>query len=105
MFFDIDEPVRWEFEVDGPCPNWQIRRDGVQAAYNVAYTLEIPVARHAAAQERIVRYYRGIYDGLSCILGADPRFDGVMTKNALPPPPGCTVDWIRRDPYGLTELR
>ena len=83
MFFDIDEPDRWEFEVDGPCPNWQIRKDGPRPTYHVAYTLEIPVARHDTAQGRIALYYRDVYDGLSFLLGADPRFDGVMAKNPL----------------------
>ena len=105
MFFDIDEPDTWEFEVDGPCPNWQIRKDGPRPTYHVAYALEIPVARHDAAQDRIVRYYRDVYDGLSFLFGADPRFDGVMAKNPLHPPSGCAVDWIRRDPYSLLELR
>ena len=105
MFFDIDEPDRWEFEVDGPCPNWQIRKDGPRPTYHVAYALEIPVARHDAAQDRIVRYYRDVYDGLSFLFGADPRFDGVMAKNPLHPPSGCAVDWIRREPYSLLELR
>ncbi len=105
MFFDIDEPDRWEFEVDGPCPNWQIRKDGPRPTYHVAYTLEIPVARHDTAQGRIALYYRDVYDGLSFLLGADPRFDGVMAKNPLHPPSGCAVDWIRREPYSLLELR
>ena len=105
LFFDIDKPDRWEYEVDGPCPNWQIRKEGLQTTYHVAYTLEIPVARHNAAQHRIIQYYRDIYDGLSLLFGADPRFDGIMAKNPLQPPPGCTVDWIRREPYRLNELR
>ena len=105
LFFDIDKPDRWEYEVDGPCPNWQIRKEGLQTTYHVAYTLEIPVARHNAAQERIVHYYRDIYDGLSCLFDADPRFDGIMAKNPLQPPSGCTVDWIRHAPYTLVELR
>ena len=105
LFFDIDDALKWEYEVDGPCPNWQIRKDGITTTYHVAYTLEIPVARHDAAQERIIRFYRDIYDGLSILFGADPRFDGVMAKNPLHPPYGCAVDWIRREPYSLTELR
>ena len=28
-----------------------------------------------------------------------------MAKNPLHPPSGCTVHWIRREPYSLTELR
>ena len=105
LFFDIDEPTRWEFDVDGPTPNWQIRKDGTRPTYHVAYTLEIPVAKHDTAQYRIIQYYRDVYDGLSCLFGADPRFDGVMAKNPLHPPSGCTVHWIRREPYSLTELR
>ena len=105
LFFDIDEPTRWEFDVDGPTPNWQIRKDGTRPTYHVAYTLEIPVARHDTAQYRIIQYYRDVYDGLSVMFGADPRFDGVMAKNPLHPPSGCTVHWIRREPYSLTELR
>ena len=66
LFFDIDEPTRWEFDVDGPTPNWQIRKDGTRPTYHVAYTLEIPVAKHDAAQYRIIQYYRDVYDGLSC---------------------------------------
>ena len=89
----------------GHVPNWQIRKEGLQTTYHVAYTLEIPVARHNAAQERIVHYYRDIYDGLSCLFDADPRFDGVMAKNPLHPPAGCSAEWIRRAPYSLTELR
>ena len=105
LFFDIDKPDRWEYEVDGPCPNWQIRKDGLKPTYHVAYTLEIPVTRHDAAQHRTIQYYRDIYDGLSVLFGADPRFDGIMAKNPLQPPPGCTVDWMRREPYRLNELR
>ena len=105
LFFDIDESDRWEYEVDGPCPNWQIRKNGPIPTYHVAYTLEIPVARHDAAQDKIIRYYRDVYDGLSVLFGADPRFDGVMAKNPLHPPAGCTVDWIRHAPYTLVELR
>ena len=37
LFFDIDKPELWEYEVDGPCPNWQIRKDGLQPTYHVAY--------------------------------------------------------------------
>ena len=105
LFFDIDDSLKWEYEVDGPCPNWQIRKDGIRTTYHVAYTLEIPVARHNAAQDKIIRFYRDVYDGLSCLFDADPRFDGVMAKNPLHPPAGCAVNWIRREPYSLTELR
>ena len=42
MLFDIDDPVRWEFEVMGPVPNWQVRKDSHPATYHVVYTLETP---------------------------------------------------------------
>ena len=105
LFFDIDNSLQWEYEVDGPCPNWQIRKDGPIPTYHVAYTLEIPVARHNATNDKIIRFYRDVYDGLSYLFNADPRFDGIMAKNPLQPPSGCTVDWIRHAPYTLVELR
>ena len=105
LFFDIDNSLQWEYEVDGACPNWQIRKDGLRPTYHVAYTLEIPVARHNATNDKIIRFYRDVYDGLSYLFNADPRFDGIMAKNPLQPPSGCTVDWIRHAPYTLVELR
>ena len=105
MFFDIDDPDRWENEVDGPLPNWQIRKDTGPATYHVAYTLEIPVARHDAALLQPLAFYRDVYDGLALKIGADFRYSGLMTKNPLYPPPDCSAQWYRKDPYTLTELR
>ena len=35
MVFDIDDPVRWEYETNGPVPNWQVRKDSSPATYHV----------------------------------------------------------------------
>ena len=105
MLFDIDDPDRWEHEVDGPVPNWQVRKNSLPATYHVAYTLETPVARHDAAHPKPLAFLRTIYDGLSVLIGADHRYSGLMTKNPLQPPSGCVTDWIRPEPYTLAELR
>ncbi|MCY4416098.1 MAG: replication initiation protein [Chloroflexi bacterium] len=82
-----------------------MRKDPAPATYHVAYTLEIPVARHNAAMLRPLAFYRDVYDGLAVRIGADCRYSGLMTKNPLHPPPGCSAQWFRQDPYTLTELR
>ena len=105
MLFDIDEPDRWEYEVDGPVPNWQVRKDSLPTTFHVAFTREIPVARHDAARMRPLGFYRTIYDGLAAKIGADPRYSGLITKNPLRPPPGCSTQWLRSEPYTLAELR
>ena len=104
LFFDIDHPDKWEFDVEGPCPNWQGRKDGRRPASHVAFTLETPVARHDAARLQPLGFYRRVYDGLAVKFGADLRYDGLMIKNPRPPP-GCSVQWLRKEPYGLDELR
>ena len=105
MVFDIDDPDRWEHEVDGPMPNWQIRKDRSRPTYHVAYTLEIPVARHNAALLKPLHFYRDVYDGLAVRISADCRYSGLMMKNPLNPPSDCTVQWFRSEPYTLAELR
>ena len=105
MLFDIDDPDRWEHEVDGPIPNWQVRKNSLPGTYHVAYTLEIPVARHDAARLKPLQFFRTIYDGLAVQVGADHRYSGLMTKNPLRPPSGCSTQWFRPEPYTLAELR
>ena len=101
----FDDPNRWEYEVDGPAPNWQVRKASQPTTYHVAFALETPVARHAAARMRPLGFYRTIYDGLAAKIGADPRYSGLITKNPLRPPPGCSTQWLRSEPYTLAELR
>ena len=105
MLFDIDDPDRWEYDVDGPIPNWQVRKDSQTTTYHVAFTLETPVARHDAAHLKPLRYFREVYEGLAVIFGADCRYSGLMTKNPLHPPEGCSTQWFRAEPYPLAELR
>lgn len=105
MLFDIDDPDLWEHEVDGPQPNWQVRKDSIPTTYHVAYTLETPVARHDAARLLPLRFFRRVYDGLAVRIGADSRYSGLLTKNPLRPPVGCSTQWFRSDPYTLDELR
>ena len=105
MYFDIDNPDTWDYDVDGPCPNWQVRKDVRLPTYHVAFTLEIPVARHATALWAPLAFYRRVYNGLAVMFGADLLYDGLMIKNPMNPRSGCSVQWIRRDPYTLTELR
>ena len=105
MLFDIDDPDRWEHEVDGPLPNWQVRKDSQPFTYHIAYALEIPVARHDAARMKPLHFFRDVYDGLSVKIGADHRYSGLLTKNPLNPPPGCSTQWFRSEPYTLEELR
>ena len=105
MIFDIDDPDQWEYEARAPVPNWEVYKNSRPATYHVAYTLATPVARHNAARLGPLSYYRDVYDGLSVLIGADHRYNGLLTKNPLNPPPGCTTHWMRREPYELAELR
>ena len=105
MIFDIDDPDQWEYEAKTPVPNWEVHKNSRPATYHVAYTMANPVARHDAARLGPLRYDRDVYDGLSVLIGADHRYNGLLTKNPLNPPPGCTTHWLRREPYDLAELR
>ena len=104
LLFDIDDPDRWEYEVVGPTPNWQIRKNSRPATYHVVYTLETPVARHDASREAPLKLYRRVHDALAFQFGADRRYNGLLTKNPLHPPPGCTTQFLRTSPFTLGEL-
>ena len=58
MLFDIDAAERWEYEIDGPTPNWVVRKDERPPTYHAAYTLEIPVARHKHARFAPIAKFR-----------------------------------------------
>ena len=107
MHFDIDDPDHWDYEVDGPTPNWIVRRTDPARGrtYHVAYTLDQPVARHDAARTGPLEFFRRVYDGLVVAFNADPRYSGFMTKNPIRPPGGAETFWVRREPYSLAELR
>ena len=104
MLFDIDDPVRWEYEVNGPVPNWQVRKKAADTSYHVAYTLAVPVARHAAANPLAIQFFHDVRRGIAAKIGADTHYNGLLTKNPLNPPPDCVTDWFRPAPYDLDEL-
>ena len=101
MIFDIDDPDLWENEVDGPLPNWQVRKDVQPVTYHVAYTIEKPVPRLDPAATKALNFFRDIYDGLSVRISADCRYNGFMMKNPLHPPTDCSTQWFRKQPYTL----
>ena len=105
MIFDIDDPDRWEYEVKGPVPNWQVRKSARTTTYHVTFTLAVPVARHAAANPLAIRFFHDVRRGIAHKIGADTHYNGLLTKNPLNPPPDCVTDWFRPQPYDLEELR
>ena len=102
MLFDIDDAERWEYEIDGPTPNWVVRKDERPPTYHAAYTLEIPVARHKHARFAPIAKFRLLSMELGDHFGADPQYDMVMTKNPLNPPEGCSAPL---DPQGTVHPR
>ena len=93
-----------------PAPNWMVvntrpgtpeRRPG---GIHLVYALEVPVARHDAAHMLPLRYLAHVADRLSYHLGADPGYQGFITRNPINPGPECFVHWGRMLPYTLREL-
>ena len=68
------------------------------------YALEIPVARHEAAHRLPLAYLAHIADRLAYHLGADPGYQGLITRNPINPGPECYTHWGRMFPYTLREL-
>ena len=93
-----------------PTPSWMVVNTHPRSATRRAggihcvYALEIPVARHKAAHRLPLAYLAHIADRLSYHLGADPGYQGVITRNPINPGPECYTHWGRMFPYTLTEL-
>ena len=93
-----------------PAPNWMVintrpatpqrRAGGIHAVY----ALEVPVARHDAAHMLPLRYLAHVADRLSYHLGADPGYQGIITRNPVNPGPECFSHFSRMLPYSLREL-
>ena len=93
-----------------PAPNWMVvntrpatpqrRAGGIHAVY----ALEVPVARHNAAHMLPLRYLAHVADRLSYHLGADPGYQGIITRNPVNPGPECFSHFSRMLPYSLREL-
>ena len=93
-----------------PAPSWMVintrpgtpeRRPG---GIHAVYALEVPVARLSEAHRLPLAYLAHIADRLSYHLGADPGYQGVITRNPINPGPGCFTHWGRMFPYTLGEL-
>ena len=93
-----------------PAPNWMVvntrpatpqrRAGGIHAVFSI----ETPVARHDAAHMLPLRYLAHVADRLSYHLGADPGYQGIITRNPVNPGPGVYTHWGRMLPYTLREL-
>ena len=93
-----------------PAPNWMVvntrpatpqrRAGGIHAVYSI----ETPVARHDAAHMLPLRYLAHVADRLSYHLGADPGYQGIITRNPVNPGAGVYTHWGRMLPYTLSEL-
>ena len=70
----------------------------------LCFALEVPVARHNAAHTLPLTYLAHIADRLTHHLGADPRYQGFITRNPVRPGEECYTHWGRMLPYTLREL-
>ena len=93
-----------------PAPNWMVVNSRARTArrrpggLHCVYALEVPVARHDAAHMLPLRYLAHVADRLSYHLGADPGYQGIITRNPVNPGPGVYTHWGRMLPYTLREL-
>ena len=93
-----------------PAPNWMVVNTRPRSAtrrpggIHAVYALEVPVARHDAAHMLPLRYLAHVADRLSHHLGADPGYQGIITRNPVNPGPECFTHWGRMLPYTLREL-
>ena len=93
-----------------PAPNWMVVNTRPRSAtrrpggIHAVYALEVPVARHDAAHMLPLRYLAHVADRLSYHLGADPGYQGIITRNPIAPGEGCFTHWSRMLPYTLREL-
>ena len=87
-----------------PRPNWAVERKSNGPAH-VTYTLATPVLRTARARLKPLAHISEFYRDR---LGADPRYNGVLTHNPLARAPRkgtMQTHWLARRPYTLTHLK
>ena len=93
-----------------PTPSWMVvnTRPGTptrrQGGIHAVYAIETPVARHNAAHALPLAYLSHVADRLTHHLGADPAYQGFITRNPIHPGPECYTHWGRLFPYTLGEL-
>ena len=112
IILDIDSPKEMSW-LDGhhpASPSWLVVNTRPRSAtrrpggIHAVYALEVPVARHDAANRLPLAYLSHIADRLSYHLGADPGYTGLITRNPVNPGPECFTHWGRMFPYTLSEL-
>ena len=112
IILDVDNPsdAGWPSGTPTPVPSWLVlntrartptRRAG---GIHCVYALEVPVARHNAAHTLPLAYLSHVADRLAYHMGADPGYQGLITRNPLRPGEGCFTHWGRMLPYSLSEL-
>jgi hypothetical protein len=103
ILHDIDYPGSYYAARDGilPPPNIIMVHKQKKHAH-CAYMLETPVARHSAARLAPLRFFAAVENGFRRRLMADPNFTGLIIKNPLHS--DWHVEWLRENPYTLTEL-
>ena len=87
-----------------PRPNWAVERKSNGPAH-VTYTLAPPILRTARARLKPLAHISEFYRDR---LGADPRYNGVLTHNPLARAPRkgtMQTHWLARRPYTLTHLK
>ena len=112
IILDVDHPSDSGWPSGSPSipPSWMVvntrPRSATQRAGGIhaVYALEVPVGRTEAAHTLPLRYLAHISDRLSHHLGADPGYQGVITRNPINPGPECFTHWGRMFPYTLGEL-
>ena len=93
-----------------PSPSWMVINERAKTptrragGIHVVYALEVPVARHNAAHTLPLAFLAHVADRLAYHLGADPGYQGFITRNPINPGPECFVHWGRMLPYTLREL-
>lgn len=103
LVFDIDRPCSALAWLDGNVvpPTW-IAENTKNGHAHYGYALKNPVATSTVAKLEPVRWLAAIQYSLSCALGSDPGYAGLITKN--PYSEYWAVQWLNPCAYSLHEL-
>ena len=112
IILDVDHPSEYGWPGGKPSipANWLVINSRPRSAtrraggIHAVYALEVPVARHDAAHTLPLAYLAHVADRLSYHLGADPGYQGLITRNPINPGPFCFTHWGRMFGYTLQEL-
>ena len=107
LILDCDDPERAVLVLaDGglPQPSWIVtsRESG---HHHAVWTLECPVHRYPEAKPKPLALFRRTAEYYGSVIGADPGYSGVLTRNPMAAAdPRTVTTWGRKEAYGLTEL-